>query len=239
MKDVHEGTSEPVKKVDVDEEQRALGVQVSMAGYWQGALNMAADEVAITARAISQMPPVKSLVERCGKAVGWQRMLYRVRLLTIPVGKVRVICQPLRRAVLAKVGLPPGTAGAAADSFVWMAEEDELAAERIIMLMKMLGADGVAGKAMGGSVRKLQRFSGSGRPVLETKLMQCTCVHKGWKEKSCTEAQRSSVGEGRCPSVCGWNSTWTGSVYDVLSNSDFSLVGGAWEEGTRPRTEHR
>ena len=39
-----------------------------------------------------------------------------------------------------KMGLPPGTAAAAADSFVWMAEQDELAVERVLM-----HADEVAG----------------------------------------------------------------------------------------------
>jgi hypothetical protein len=58
-------------------DQRALGVQVNMEGYWKGAAEKAKAEVEVTARAIRQMPAVKSLVERCGKAVGWQRLLYR------------------------------------------------------------------------------------------------------------------------------------------------------------------
>ena len=64
----------------------------------------------VTARAIKQMPSVKSLVGRCGKAVGWQRLLYRMRLLSVPEGEARRICQPLRRAFLPKMRLPPGTA---------------------------------------------------------------------------------------------------------------------------------
>jgi hypothetical protein len=50
---------------------------------------------------------------------------------------MRKICQPLRRAFLQKMGLPPGTAAAAADSFVWMSEQDKLATERVLMLMRM------------------------------------------------------------------------------------------------------
>ena len=77
-----------------------------------------------------------------GKAVGWQKLLFRLRLLSVPGAKAREICQPLRRAILKKLGLPPGTA-AAADSYVWMAEQDELAAERLLMLMRMMGGVGV------------------------------------------------------------------------------------------------
>ena len=106
------------------------------------------------------MPSVKSLVERCGKAVGWQRLLYRLRLLSTPEGEARRICQPLRRAFLKKMGLPPGTAAAAADSFVWMAEQDELAVERVLMLMRLLGGGGVPARAVGGAVRELQKYVG-------------------------------------------------------------------------------
>ena len=42
--------------------------------------------VEVIARAIKQMPSVKSLVKRCEKAVGWQRLLYRLRLLSVPEG---------------------------------------------------------------------------------------------------------------------------------------------------------
>ena len=38
--------------------------------YWKGAAEKARAEVEVTARAIRQMPGVKSLVERCGKAMG-------------------------------------------------------------------------------------------------------------------------------------------------------------------------
>ena len=144
-------------------------------GVWFPYRAKAAAEVEVTARAIRQMPSVKSLVERCGKAVGWQRLLYRLRLLSTPEGEARRICQPLRKAFLKKMGLPPGTAAAAADSFVWMAEQDELAAERVLMLMRLLGGGGMPARAIGGAVRELQRFVGCGQPVLETKHMTCKC----------------------------------------------------------------
>ena len=114
IRDLHEGTAEEVPKVATGADQRALGVQVNMEGYWKGAAEKASAEVEVTARAIRQMPAVKSLVERCGKAVGWQRLLYRLKLLSVPEGEARKICQPLRRAFLQKMGLPPGTAAAAA-----------------------------------------------------------------------------------------------------------------------------
>ena len=66
-------------------------------------MKKAGAEVEATARAIKQMPSVKVLVERCGKAVGWQRLLYRMsrlRLLRVPEGEARKIRQPLRRAFL-------------------------------------------------------------------------------------------------------------------------------------------
>ena len=100
-------------------------------------------------------------------------MLYRLRLLSVLEGEARKICQPLRRAFLQKMGLPPGTAAAAAaaDSFVWMVEQDELAVERVRMLMRLLGGGGVPARAVGGAVRELQRYVGCGEPVLETKHM--------------------------------------------------------------------
>ena len=57
-----------------------------MEGYLEGAAEKASAEVEVTARTIRQMPAVKSLVERCGKAVGWQRLLYRLKLLNVPEG---------------------------------------------------------------------------------------------------------------------------------------------------------
>ena len=101
------------------------------------------------------MASVKPLMEMCGKAVDWQRLLYRMRLLSVPVGRARRICQPLRKAFLQKMGLPPGTAAAAADSFVWMTEQDELAAKRVLMLIRLLGGDGVPARAVDGAVREL------------------------------------------------------------------------------------
>ena len=75
-------------KVATGTGQRAVGVQVNMEGYtyWSRAAVKAKAEVEVTARAIRQMPSVKSLVERCGKAVGWKRLLYRLRLLSVPGG---------------------------------------------------------------------------------------------------------------------------------------------------------
>ena len=66
IKDLHEGTEEEVPKVETGADQRALGVQVNMEGCWSGAMKKAGAEVEVTARAIRQMPSVKSLVEMCG-----------------------------------------------------------------------------------------------------------------------------------------------------------------------------
>ena len=48
------------------------------------------------------MPTIKSLVEVCGKAVGWQRLLYRLKLLGVPEGEARKVCQHPRSAFLQK-----------------------------------------------------------------------------------------------------------------------------------------
>jgi hypothetical protein len=91
IRDLHEDTEEEVPKVATGADQRALGVQVNMEGCWSGAVEKAGAEMEVSARAIRQMPSVKSLVERCGKAVGWQRLLYRMRLLSVRVGEARRI----------------------------------------------------------------------------------------------------------------------------------------------------
>lgn len=127
-----------------------------------------------------------------------------------------------------KMGLPPGTAAVGADSFVWMAEQDELAVERILMLMRLLGGGGVPARAVGGAVRELQRYVGCGQPVLETKHMRCKCEQEQWTENmgKCSEAKQGSAGKGCCPSTCGWNGTWLGTLYRKFSNSRLSLEGG-------------
>ena len=126
------------------------------------------------------------------------------------------------------MGLPVGTAAAAADSFVWMAEQDELAVERILMLMRLLGGGGVPARAVGGAVRELQKYVGCGEPVLETKHMRCSCVEDEESEcmTKCSEARQGSTGKGRCESTCGWNGTWLGMLYRKFSNSRLSLEGG-------------
>ena len=101
IRDLHEGTAEEAPKVATGADQRALGVQVNTEGYWEGATEEASAEVEMTARAIRQMPAVKSPVEGCEKAVGGgQRLLYWLKLLSVHEGEARKICQPLRRAFL-------------------------------------------------------------------------------------------------------------------------------------------
>ena len=86
----------------------------------------------------------------------------------------------------------PGTAVAAADSFVWMAEQDELAAERVFMLLRLQGGGGVPARAVGGAVRELQRYVGCAERVLETKHMRCKCA-KEKKNVKCRWRQRGVV----------------------------------------------
>ena len=135
IKDLHEGREEEMPKVETTTDQRTLGVQVDIEWCWSGDVEKAGAEVEATARAIRQMPSVKPLVEMCNKAVGWQTLLYKTKLLSVSGEEVRRICQPSRRAFLQKMGMFPGTAAAAANSFVWIAEQVELATERVLMLM--------------------------------------------------------------------------------------------------------
>jgi hypothetical protein len=108
-----------------------------------------------------------------------------------------------------------------------MAEQDELAAERVLMLMRLLGGGGVPARAVGGAVRELQRYVGCGDPVLETKHMRCKCAKEEWTScNGCTEAKQGSTGKKRCESTCGWNGTWLGMLYRHLSNSRLTLEGG-------------
>ena len=96
-----------------------------------------------------------------------------MKLLSVLGEEMGRICQPLRRAFLRKMGLPPGTAAAAADYFVWLTEQGELATERVLMLMGLLGGGGVPARAVGGAMRELQRYVGCGEPVLETEHIRC------------------------------------------------------------------
>ena len=110
-----------------------------------------------------------------------------------------------------------------------MAEQNELAVEKVPMLMRLLGAKGVPARAMGGAVhvRELQRYVGCGEPVLETKHMRCECSSREWSSciSSCTEARQGSTCKPRCASTCGWNGTWLGVLYRHFNNSKLSLEG--------------
>ena len=54
----------------------------------------------------------------------------------------------MRRAFLQKMRLTPGTAAETTDSFVWLAEQGELATERVPMLMRLLGVERVPARAV-------------------------------------------------------------------------------------------
>ena len=127
------------------------------------------------------------------------------------------------------MGLSTGTAAAAVvDSYAWMAEQDELAAERVLMLMGLLGGGGITARAVGRAVRELQRYVGCGEPMLETKHMRCKCSSREWSRctSRCTEARQGSIGKLGCASTCAWNGTWLGLLYRHFNNSTLSLAGG-------------
>ena len=119
-----------------------------------------------------------------------------------------------------------------------MVEQDELAVERVRMLMRLQGGGGIPSRAVGGAVSELQRYVGREEPVLETTHMRCKCSSREWSRctSSCTEARQGSTGKLRCASTCGWNGTWLGVLYRHFSNSRLSLEGGRrmplWREET-------
>ena len=120
-------------------------------------------------------------------------MLYRLRLLSVPEGEARKICQSLRRAFLQKMGLPPGTAAATADSYVWMSEQDELAVERVLMLMRLLGGGGVTTRAVGGAVRELQRSAGDEAYEVQVQLEGVVQLHQQLHRGEAREYRQAEV----------------------------------------------
>ena len=112
---------------------------------------------------------------------------------------------------------------------MWLAEQDELTVERVLMLMRLLGGGVVPARAVGGAVRELQRYVGCGEPVLETvtKHMRCKCAKEEWTSCSgCMEAKQGSTGKERCEGTCGWKGTWLGVLYRHFNNSRLTLEGG-------------
>ena len=111
-------------------------------------------------------------------------------------------------------------------TFIVTAEHDELAAERVLMLMRLLGGGGVPTRAVGEAVRELQRYVGYTKPVLETKHARFKCAREKWTScTGCTEAKQGSTGKKRIESTYGWNGTWLGTLYTHLSNSRPPLEG--------------
>ena len=57
---------------------------------------------------------------------------------------------------------------------MWLTEQDELAAERVLMLMRLLGGGRVPARAVGGAVRELQRYVGcAGDQTHEVRARVC------------------------------------------------------------------
>jgi hypothetical protein len=117
--------------------------------------------------------------------------------------------------VLNKLGLHSGAAKAAVDTIIWTKGADSMRIERIVQLFTNLNGKGEVREALQGSVQQLQRFVGTEKPVLETKLQACTC------EKRCTWRQKK-----KCKTSVGWDGSWVGMVWETLSETGISIVGG-------------
>ena len=116
------------------------------------------------------------------------------------------------KAVLAKVGLHPGAAGAAVDTMVWLAADDEIVRERVVLLVRLLQSGGVVQMALEGAIQELQRYVGVEAPVLETAAMKCGC------EKKCVGGKVL-----KCPTSCGWDGSWVGMLLGSWQRSTTEL----------------
>ncbi len=113
--DAMTGEAARIPMIDPYEDSRALGVQVSMAGYAEDAVDKARAEAEVTARAMNRAPKGAGLGIGVGRSVGWQRLKYRLLLVYAFPEMVIRAAMPIKKAVVRAVGLPPGTPGGGGD----------------------------------------------------------------------------------------------------------------------------
>lgn len=226
MTDEFEGKQSNVPMLDPHQCERGLGVQVSLAGYSDGAVKRAAVEVEETALAVKRMPRVAGLALSVASMVGWRRLAYRLRFTNAAPTEVDKVCMPLKRVVLSKVGLHPGAARAAVATMVWMQPAVEIQIERLVQMLTILDGKGIVRRGLEGSVQQLQRYVGCEEPVLETDRMRCTCVEELGAAQSCGNKVLTATGSKMCRTSCGWNGTWVGLIYWTLCNTKLRVTGG-------------
>jgi hypothetical protein len=221
IRDEHKGTQEAIPMIDAYQDARALGVQVSIAGYSSEAADHAETELGVTTRAIWKAPNIGQLALAVAESVAWSRLKYRLQFTYVWPETVDRICSGLRKVVLVKLGLHSGAARAAVDTLLWTKGGAEMGLERLSQLHSMLNAGGEVQMGLEGSIQELQKYMGIEEPVMETKLMKCSCKEMGLAARMCT-----TRGIDRCETSPGWEGSWTGMILHYLSNSKVSITGG-------------
>ena len=130
---------------------------MSLAGYNEEPIAKAAEEAAVTARAIQRMPRAPDLAVRVASAVGWSRLVYRLRFTSAAPMEIDKACMPLKKAVLAQVGLHPGAASAAVSTMVWMQPSVAMQIERLVQALNMLNGEGAVRRGLEGAVQQLRK----------------------------------------------------------------------------------
>jgi hypothetical protein len=220
LHDSHTGKSDLMAMIDAHDDSRALGVQLSIAGYIEDVEKLAMRELLVTTRAIEKAPAIRQLALNVADSIAWSKLSYRVKLISAWPHRVEKMCAPLRRVVLRKLGLQ-GAARAVVDTMLWIKGGIELEMERIVQLHTMLNSEGDVQRGLEGSIQELQKYAGIEQPVLESKVMKCHCMEMGYALRECTVA--SSY---RCKTALGWNGSWVGMILYSLSNSKISITGG-------------
>ena len=214
LKDVYRGKEHKLREVGPYECNRILGQYRSLAQYPEAAVKMASDELQSTVLSVRQMPRYKWLAERLATAVGWRRLAYRLRFAYVFGSQLEKVAMPLKKALVAKLGLPPGTPLGVLGSAVVMSAGDAMLVERLSMAVKLLNTEDMRGWALRGSVQRQQQYEGCSMPVLEAGSSKCRC------KKQCGGTMES------CKTAVSWSGTWIGMVKQAMDAAGFTVTGG-------------
>ena len=193
---------------------RILGQQRSLAQYPEKAMELAAEELNVTVLAVRQMPKYKWLAERVCMAVGWRRLAYRLRFAYVFGSQLNTMAMPMKKALTAKLGLPPGTPLGALHSAVMMATEDGMLVERTALLVKLLNTEDMRGWALRGAIQRQQQYEGIEQAVMQAGNSRCKC------KKQCGGTLEA------CKTAVSWSGTWIGMVKQGMEAAGFTMEGG-------------
>ena len=117
------------------------------------------------------------------------------------------VAMSLRKALVVKLGLPPGTPLGVLGSAVIMSAGGTMLVERLSMAVKLLNIEDMRGWALRESVQRQQHYEGCSVPVLEAGSSKCRC------KKQCGGTMES------CRTVVSWSGTWIGMVKHAMDAS--------------------